>query len=164
MKKVRAELSLLEEILMEQNRLVEELLRWGQEELEALTNDDFGRLLEITQKQQFCGEKLKALEQKRLASLEKLQNILGLEPKASLEELIKQQPDLPESFTKLAEILRKNFRELQELNELNSLLIKQSLAYVQKVMNALGGGQAVYQPDGSLEAKTTIKAVIDKSV
>ena len=46
-KKVRAELSLLEEILMEQNRLVEELLRWGQEELEALTNDDFGRLLRL---------------------------------------------------------------------------------------------------------------------
>jgi flagellar biosynthesis/type III secretory pathway chaperone len=77
--------------------------------------------------------------------------------------LIEHQPDLPESFKKLADLLRKNFRELQELNELNSLLIKQSLAYVQKVMNALGAGQSVYQPDGTLEAKAR-KTVIDKSV
>ncbi|HHX51305.1 MAG TPA: flagellar protein FlgN [Clostridia bacterium] len=163
MKRVRAELALLEEILIEQNRLVEELLRWGQEELEALTNDDFGRLMEITRKQQFFGEELKDLEEKRLATQKSFQDVLGLEPGASLEELIEHQPDLPESFKKLADLLRKNFRELQELNELNSLLIKQSLAYVQKVMNALGAGQSVYQPDGTLEAKAR-KTVIDKSV
>lgn len=142
--------------------VIEDLLTAAYQQTEALKKDDLDRLLAIAQQQQLLAAKLQPLEEKRLQAVEAFSKELGLEIPPVLSELV-NNTELPEDFRETAKTLQEKLELLREQNELNNMLLTQSLYYTRKLLNIFSQ-TATYQPDGTVEQIQVSSALIDKSV
>lgn len=153
---------LLGEVLVQIIPIVEDLITLSYQETEALKEDDLLRLSDLTLEQERLAYKLQELEEQRLAKLTALQQALGLEEPPGLGELL-DSPQLTQDFLETAQVLWDKFQQLKEQQELNSLILNQSLQYTRKMISIFNYG-ATYQPDGRVEQVQKSSSLIDKSV
>lgn len=152
-------------LLHELNSLVKKLLALAEDELEALKTNDLKKLQEVVSQQQFYSDELFELEKKRMVLQGQLAQEYGLEPNLSLKELLASQLLERENLEEVGSELLDNFAKLKEANELNNMLIRQSLAYINKVLKAvLPQGQATYSPRGEINTTEALNVKLDKSV
>lgn len=152
-------------LLEKQNNLVLELLRLGEEELLALKADNLDELQEITGKQQVLSERLAVLEKERIALQTELADRLKLTGQLTLKELMDAELPGSEQVAIMGNILKENFLKLKELNETNNLLIRQSLAYINKMLSAMmTKSQATYGQNGQVTTSAQPSLKLDKSV
>lgn len=151
----------LHEILTEEVQLVKKLLNTAIEQSEALVTDNLSKLMKQNEELEVLAEKLQPLEDKRVIGLLELTKTLELEQEPSLRELALES-SLPEEFRQVAKELWELLQKLREQNELNEMLLKQSLHYNQKMQLALNHG-GTYQPDGKLEQRKA-SSLLDHSI
>lgn len=154
--------TLLEEILSKQIRIVEDLLTTAYQETEALRTDDLARLSDLTIEQQLLAEKIQPLEEQRLTYLGMFKEARNLEEEPTLQ-VLKEDSEASVQLRETAQSLWDKFQQLGDQNELNGMLLNQSLHYTQKILGALNYG-ANYQPDGSLVQVKNYTSVINESV
>lgn len=152
----------LQAIFSQMVPVIEDLLTAAYQQTEALKKDDLDRLLAIAQQQQLLAAKLQPLEEKRLQVIETFPQEMGFENPPVLSELI-NNTGLPEDFRETAKALQNKLELLKEQNELNNMLLTQSLYYTRKMLNIFSQ-TATYQPDGTVEQIQVSSALIDKSV
>ncbi|HHU31889.1 MAG: flagellar protein FlgN [Zhaonellaceae bacterium] len=154
----------LQSILERQNHLVLELLRLGEEELEALKTDDLQALQEVIKDQQSLGESLAKLEQERLELQDYLAQKYNMPKGFTLKELAESQVPGSQEIMPLGQTLADNYSKLQELNETNNLLIRQSLSLINKMLSVFSQQSgATYGPSGQVSANSS-SLKLDKSV
>lgn len=159
-------LLLLEKILEKQNYLVMELLRLGEEELEALKVDNLKQLQDIMQRQQPLSEELFQLEKERAQLQQELAREFNLEEQLTFQVLADAKIAGSEKVVAMGNLIRDNFMKLREINETNNLLIRQSLSYINKMLNLVAAKQSsTYDNNGQVNntaGKTNLK--LDKSI
>ncbi|MDK2820343.1 MAG: hypothetical protein PWP31_308 [Clostridia bacterium] len=107
----------LKEILQDELKVLKELVAVSQKEQITLKTEDIKSLQSVTEVKADLSRRLAMLEQER-----------GQSP-----ELNKMDKEIDQ----LKEALANTVRELQEINETNRLLTRQSLAYVKKILSLL---------------------------
>lgn len=152
----------LQTVLSQMIPVVEDLLTAAYQQTEALKKDDLERLLAIVQQQQLLAAKLQPLEAKRVQALEALAQEMGLASPPVLSELV-GDADLPADLRETARVLHGKLELLKEQQELNQMLLQQSLYYTRKLLNIFNQ-TSTYQPDGTVEQPPVSPALIDKSV
>ncbi|GAW92901.1 flagellar protein FlgN [Calderihabitans maritimus] len=128
----------LREVMERQNSLVKELIELGNRETAALKKNDIIAVSRITKEQEILGTELVKAEQKRMQLHQELAGRLNLPRQCTLSQILDQ--NLPEGGEKLAQLSRElgeNYHRLHEINELNKLLIRQSLALVNRLLTYL---------------------------
>ena len=143
----------LVDLLGQQEALIKRLIDLGREEMKALKEEDLASLTRLIAEQQDCSEKLGKLEQARVALQEKLARHLGVaESEVTVSGLLPRAGQKREELAEVAARLKASYAELKELNETNRLLIRQALAYVNKVLAAWRAEAPVYDRDGRFQA------------
>ncbi len=154
----------LQDLLNKQNNIIQQLLLLGEKESEALTKNDIQLLTEVVHEQEQVGVRLVETERERLTLQEDMAEQLSLDKNVSLRQLIKSSSFQNEALIKIADTLKTNYLELQELNETNRMLIKQSLVYVNKMLSAfIPQNETTYQNSGMVKTAANT-STIDKSV
>lgn len=155
----------LADLLEAQNNLMERLCRLGREQLQALRRDDLAELQRITAEQEALSRELTELETRRLALQERLAAGLNLRPDFSLRELLGMPLAGAARLRQLAAQAAENTAQLRDLNEVNRLLINQSLAYVNRMLQAVQPREKpTYGPGGRLAAGGGSRLAVDCSV
>lgn len=116
-------------VLREELSIIQELVITLRQEQEALKTDDLTAMQKINVTKGELARRLAALEQEREEVLQK--TILGEENTGSIYESNEEEID------NLRNSLKKAVIELQDVYETNRLLMRQSIAYVQKMMSLL---------------------------
>jgi len=146
----RVAMGQLLEILSIQNRLIETLISLGQEETRALLNDDWASLQEITERQNQTAGELEEAENLRHRTFALLAAERELPATAKLTEIIEGETVSGEELRQLGQLLAANVLRLKDLNETNALLLRQSLVYVQKMLNLITVNNQTYGSGGSV--------------
>ncbi|MHB1419673.1 MAG: flagellar protein FlgN [Bacillota bacterium] len=142
----------MEELLTKQDRLIQELIRLGEEELFALKENNFMELQRITGEQEKSSRQLSELERTRLGLQQDLAAALDLNKESTLNEMLPHAGENQGKLQDLGKMLQLNFHRLKELNETNRLLIRQSLAFVNKILQVFAPReQLVYSANGQVE-------------
>jgi flagellar biosynthesis/type III secretory pathway chaperone len=151
-------------VLEEQKNTLEELIDIADELSPALINDDIKAIVMITGRQEEKGRQMALMEQKRRKLLEEYSLKTGLEIDY-LDDLFCQiSIDEQEKLERLAFEIRKNHQQLQEAQEHNSLLLKQSLVYVNRILAFLHSrNPGIYSKSGKVNRAVRI-GNIDKSI
>lgn len=152
-------------LLLEHDSLVAKLLELAEEELEALKANDLKGLQKVISQQQRLSDELFDLEKKRMALQAQLAEEYGISPHISLRELLASSLPGIDELEEVGQRILDNFNKLKEVNELNNLLIRQSLAYINKILKAvLPQGQATYSPSGQINNTEPVNIKLDKTV
>ena len=154
----------LQEQLNKQNNIIQQLLLLGERESEALVKNDIQLLTEVVPAQEQVGVRLIEIEKERLILQEDMAEQLSLNKNVSLRQLIKSSSFQSDAIIDLADTLKTNYLQLQELNETNRMLIKQSLVYVNKMLSTfMPRNETTYQNSGMVKTAANT-STIDKSV
>ena len=154
----------LQEQLNKQNNIIQQLLLLGERESEALVKNDIQLLTEVVHEQEQVGVRLIEIEKERLILQEDMAEQLSLNKNVSLRQLIKSSSFQSDALIDLADTLKTNYLQLQELNETNRMLIKQSLVYVNKMLSTfMPQNETTYQNSGMVKTAAN-SSTIDKSV
>jgi len=154
----------LQSILERQNHLVLELIRLGQEELEALKTDNLAALQAVIKEQQPLGEALAKLEQERLDLQACLAKEHNLSPGFTLKDLAEHQVPGSEDVILLGQTLADNYLKLKDLNETNNLLIRQSLSLINKMLSVFAPqNSTTYSRNGHVSTNSS-SLKLDESV
>lgn len=144
------------EILSTEKGLLYEMLNTLMAEKEVLINDNIEGIHRTTSSIEELKIRLSDIEKTRMTKLgsKRLKDIL---------------PELDENDRVTAEALGREMEDMvfkiQEINDTNKLLVKQSLNYVKSVINLVSPGKVtVYNPAGSVENTETGSIVLNKSV
>jgi len=121
--------------LTAENEIIERLLELGEAKRHALQNAE--KVSAIAQEEEECLIRLDAVERERLVLTEAFAGSKTAED--LLAHLGDDRPDVRELLQRLAE----NLRRLQDINELNQELLRESLRFVQFSINALSGDVAI---------------------
>ncbi|MBE3573705.1 MAG: flagellar protein FlgN [Moorella humiferrea] len=119
----------LADILRDELAAVGELLAVGRREQEALMTDDLDGIQAATVRKGELARLMAILEEER-------QQVMAADPTNAAGPLACRENGDDEA-SRLRDALRQAVRELQEVNETNRLLARQSLAYVQKMLSLL---------------------------
>lgn len=151
-------------IMEKQQELMALLVSLGEEELAALRTGDIARLAQLTRQQEDAAMKLANLEKERVLVQTELAELLDIRPDATVKDIISSAGEGVEDLRRVTQLLRESHARLQELNETNRLLIKQSLGYVNRMLEALGARHVVYEQYGGAERQVGGSLAVDKSV
>lgn len=153
----------LKEILADQADLINELIELGRAETTALRAGDLDALTGLVSRQNEGVTRLQALNARRRAIQDALQACLAPEGESlGWEEVLAAADTSREELAILQEYLRTGSRVLQELNETNRLLIRQSLSFVDAVLRSWGAPQTVYDREGRVEQP--LPGLVDRTV
>lgn len=152
-------------ILARQKETIEILKKLATQETEALKNDDFDKITEITAQQEKYGREMAILEKNR-------RNVIAYYSRKTGQELIHLNDVFPyieeRERIRLKEIafeIQFAYKELQEIHELNKLLLKQGLAFSKRVLSLLTGEDAgTYGKKGSIDTGSRGGIALDKSI
>lgn len=158
------DVSELIKILSKQKSLIDELLNLSCEQLQALKQDDLDKIIYITSHQEYVGRQLAVLEQQRRIMLEQYCQDLEIEIKHFSElSLYTSRNDFAE-MEMIRDEITDGCQKLQEDNELNALLLKQSLNYTQRVLGVLNSKKSfVYGKTGDIKRAGNI-GIVDANV
>ncbi|MHB1126217.1 MAG: flagellar protein FlgN [Bacillota bacterium] len=156
--------ALMEELLTKQDRLIVDLIQMGEEELAALKENNYLELQRINGEQEKFSRQLAELERSRLCLQRELAAALDLNKEATLTEMLPHALENQGALSDLGKMLQLNFHRLKELNETNRLLIRQSLAFVNKILQAFVPREKnIYSPTGQVESPTP-RVLMDRTV
>lgn len=153
--------SLMEELIQtlnEEEVLYRNLIPVEEEKTRAIIANDLKSLQDITIQEHDLVDKTSALEQKRERIATDIATVLSKNPKTiTLEQIIGVLKNQPKDQAKLQEVhdrLKKTVKRLQDLNDQNSLLLKESMEMVEFNMNVIrstrmSSGSSNYGSDAS---------------
>lgn len=143
------------EILYKEKELLVEMLDTLKTEKQVLINDDVKKLEETVKKKEELKSRIDCIEKLRIEKCgsRKLKDILPLFKAKEREEI---------------EVLGREIENavfgIQEINNVNRLLIKQSLNYIRAVMNMLTPqGVKVYNSAGTVNGSASSSGIFDTS-
>lgn len=151
----------LQNILGEQLQLTEKLLMTVKAQTDSLVEDNLSKMMRQNEELEALSDEMQSVEEQRLIATAELAEALELEQGPTLQELA-EEPRLPEEFRQIAATLWERLQQLKEQNELNEMLLKQSMLYNQKMQLAFNQ-KGTYQPDGKLEQRK-ISSLLDHSI
>lgn len=153
-------------LLERQNRLMEDLIHLGREEMTALKDNDMDALARVTREQEQASRRLVIIEGERVEVQHRLGQTLDLGSGLTLGDVLPYAgEEYRESLEGIAATLRRNYAQLQDLNEINKLLIRQSLGYINRLLQVLVPTEHLtYSPAGQVGTGAGRAAMIDKSV
>ena len=136
----------ISEVLKELLDCCNEMFRLSEEECKVLKTDDMQKLLGINEKMTEYAIRLSQLEQKRAELHSRAVRKLGLPMGCGLREFLSgarsmesldAQADLLNEIEATADSLSKTYKDLRDQNELNQMMVRQSMGYIDKLMEAL---------------------------
>ncbi len=154
----------LTDVLKKQKNTIEKLLELSEDQLQALKADDIEKLSEITAMQEENGRKLALLEKKRRDIITVYSKKTGENIK-TLNKLFKYIDDKDKTAVqKLADEIKEKHEILKQNNELNRILLKQGIAYTNKILSCFSKNEnKVYGKKGEVENKNIARS-LNKSV
>lgn len=153
--------SLMEELIQTldaEELLYRELLPVEEEKTRAIIANDLKSLQEITNREHELVDRTATLEKKREQVASDMATVLGKNPATiTLEQIAEALKNQPEDQKKLQEVhdrLRKTVMRLQEVNDQNKVLLKESMEMVEFNMNVIrstrmSSGSSNYSSDAS---------------
>lgn len=125
------------ECLKKQNKLILELIEIGEKQVEALKIDDIKGLNDINAMQENLGKSLALYEKKRRELVYNAGLILG-KNEIKMSDVIAVVPEKDKKeLLALSDSIMANHQKLEEIHDLSRLLLKQSLKYVQKIVDCI---------------------------
>ncbi|KUO52794.1 MAG: hypothetical protein APF76_02340 [Desulfitibacter sp. BRH_c19] len=150
--------------LIEQNSLIIELVKISQNQVEALKVDNIQELNDIAIVQERLGRSLALQEKKRRELVRKMVPIIGKEDIKMSDVITASSNNDRVKLQDLTESLVLNQLKLQETHELSRMLLKQSIQYVQKMMDCIEPNRLkTYGSSGQVD-RTEISNAINRSV
>ncbi|HHV99313.1 MAG TPA: flagellar protein FlgN [Clostridiaceae bacterium] len=137
------EVDSLVEVLKQQSDIYDYLLAKSKEKTDIIVNGKVDELDKITKLEKTLLSDIAKLERERETLVNKIAGEIGISPEqATMSELIRR---LDKNETGKLEVLRKRvsevLKELKRINELNSILIKNSLEYAEFSLNILSAAR-----------------------
>jgi len=157
----------LTDLLTRQNEIIKHQLGASREQNEALRNVDREKLDTAVRRLDELTGQMTGLDREREHIQRRLEEGLGMEPGATLQELLPKAPfELLLKLKGLASEMRDNLRQLDELNKLNNLLTRRVLQVNEAMLEIFksGGDKKTYQQSGKVKPSERSAAVLDKSV
>lgn len=129
------EVSGLLKLMNQQSNFIAELRNLANQQLLALQQDDLDEITSITGQQEYIGRKIAELEEQRQQLIRNYSGLVGFEIKhlSNLQQNVSSR-DWDEIQTLKDEIIDRS-QEIKQTNELNTLLLKQSLKYTEKILH-----------------------------
>lgn len=153
------------EVLKEQRETIRELLELADRQFIALKQNDLDELSSITALLEFKGRKLALLEKRRREIMIDYTQKLGTEITYLSELLPWVGAYEKEELQSLSFEIKNLHQKLDEIQQLNHLLLKQGLAYAERVLSIFPKQETeVYGKSGNLQRLSTISGMLNKSV
>ncbi|MEW6661698.1 MAG: flagellar protein FlgN [Bacillota bacterium] len=154
----------LVKLLVDQEELMAQLVLLGEREMAALRQNDLPGVSAIVSEQEKASQALSRLEEERVHLQSRLSAMLPSGNSLVLRDILPYAGKEQAQLEKLAAALQAHCLRLQELNETNTLLIRQSLAYINRLLPHLAPNKgATYSPEGHLQPLSRA-GVLDKTV
>ncbi|MBS3969664.1 MAG: flagellar protein FlgN [Clostridia bacterium] len=152
------------ECLKEQNKLVLELVEIGEKQVEALEIDDIQNINDINVMQEKLGKNLALQEKKRRELVYEVGSILN-KNEIKMSDIISTLPEKDKKeLQALSDSIMENHQKLEEIHDLSRLLLKQSLKYVQKIMDCIEPqSPKTYGASGQIE-RSQVPNSLNKSI
>ncbi|MDY3908536.1 MAG: flagellar protein FlgN [Eubacterium sp.] len=153
--------SLMEELMVtldEEEKIYRQLIPIEQDKTRAIIANDLKTLQDITVAEHELVDRTSALEGKRERIVVDIATVLGKNPKTiNLNEIVgilKNQPEDQKKLQKVHDRLRKTVLQLQDINDQNKELLKESIDMVEFNMNVIrstrmSSGSSNYSSDAS---------------
>lgn len=153
--------SLMEELMVtldEEEKIYRQLIPIEQDKTRAIIASDLKTLQDITVAEHELVDRTSALEGKRERIVVDIATVLGKNPKTiNLNEVVgilKNQPEDQKKLQKVHDRLRKTVLQLQDINDQNKELLKESIDMVEFNMNVIrstrmSSGSSNYSSDAS---------------
>lgn len=153
--------SLMEELMVtldEEEKIYRQLIPIEQDKTRAIIANDLKTLQDITVAEHELVDQTSALEGKRERIVVDIATVLGKNPKTiNLNEIVgilKNQPEDQKKLQKVHDRLRKTVLQLQDINDQNKELLKESIDMVEFNMNVIrstrmSSGSSNYSSDAS---------------
>lgn len=153
--------SLMEELIVtldEEEKIYRQLIPIEQDKTRAIIANDLKTLQDITVAEHELVDRTSALEGKRERIVVDIATVLGKNPKTiNLNEIVgilKNQPEDQKKLQKVHDRLRKTVLQLQDINDQNKELLKESMDMVEFNMNVIrstrmSSGSSNYSSDAS---------------
>ena len=153
--------SLMEELMVtldEEEKIYRQLIPIEQDKTRAIIANDLKTLQDITVAEHELVDRTSALEGKRERIVVDIATVLGKNPKTiNLNEIVgilKNQPEDQKKLQKVPDRLRKTVLQLQDINDQNKELLKESIDMVEFNMNVIrstrmSSGSSNYSSDAS---------------
>ncbi len=120
-----------------QNNLMRELMEVGQRQLEAIKDDDLPKINVANKEQENLGRQLALMEKKRRELTFQFSKEYGKEEAKLADIMQAATPEQKQILKQLSEQIICNQSKLGEINELTSLLLRQSLHYIQRLLGSI---------------------------
>ena len=153
--------SLMEELMVtldEEEKIYRQLIPIERDKTRAIIANDLKTLQDITVAEHELVDRTSALEGKRERIVVDIATVLGKNPKnINLNEIVgmlKNQPEDQKKLQKVHDRLRKTVLQLQDINDQNKELLKESIDMVEFNMNVIrstrmSSGSSNYSSDAS---------------
>ncbi len=153
--------SLMEELITtldEEEKIYRKLIPVEQDKTRAIIANDLKSLQDITVKEHDLVDQTTALEGKRERIVTDIATVLGKNPRninlKGIAEALQNQPGDQMELQKVHDRLRRTVQQLQDINNQNKMLLKESLEMVEFNMNVIrstrmSSGSSNYSSDAS---------------
>ncbi len=150
----------IKHLLEEQNQIMKQLIQVGEEQLEALKIDDIEHINATTSKQETLGRMLALKEKERRETAYALGKQLNID-NIKLSDILNIVNDKERiKLNELSQEIITNQEKLHDINETSKLLLRQSLHYVQKIMDSIDPPEnKTYGSSGQIERKNNISSL-----
>ncbi|MDY6323952.1 MAG: flagellar protein FlgN [Catonella sp.] len=136
--------SLIEDListLSKETDLYEKLIPIADNKTKAIVNNDLQSLNEITGREQEICDAISNLEKKRSEVIRNIGVVMNKDPERlnfeTIIDLIEGQPKEQEALRFIHDRLKRDLTRLQQINDTNQMLIKQSLDMIEFDMNVI---------------------------
>lgn len=134
-------------VLKEEGEIYEYLLPMTREKKQVIINNDLPSLQKITAEEQKAIEILNVLERRREEVIVNIGTVLGMDADtmkiSDIISVLKKQPDEQKELRDVHIGLKKTVEELKRLNDLNRVLMEQSLEMIAFDLNVLQSMKSV---------------------
>ncbi|KJS76645.1 MAG: hypothetical protein JL56_05105 [Desulfotomaculum sp. BICA1-6] len=157
----------LTRILTEQGQIIKEQLKASQAQNLALRRLDTESLEAAVTRLDRLTEQMSEQDRLREQVQRKLESALNLRQDATVIEMLPKAPlEIIFKLKGLTRVIRKDMRQLDELNGINNLLTKRALQVNEGLLELLksGGRKQTYQNSGELKQNDRPNAVLNKTV
>lgn len=152
--------------LSSQEAILDRLAGLGQAQLDALRQNNPGELARLVAEQEACAADMEQAEAQRVSLLDEMSSRLSLEKGVTLSKLLPfATGPVRLHLQQLLGILQEKVRVVQELNTINSALIKRSQQVNDRLLKVLSSGTvATYGQKGEVRADRAQVSVLNHSV
>ena len=134
------------EVLDKEEKEYQDLILLSREKTPVIVKGDLEKLQRITEAEQFVVGKINKLEKKRTEVAKDIATVLGRDEQSlKVHDLIDVLASQPKEQARIQEIydrLKATLKEINDLNEQNKALVKESLEFIDFNMNLVKG---IYQ-------------------